>query len=145
MEQKTKGQGFLKVTGILTIIFGAIGLVLSIIALIVSIAAGSVLGEMGMGVIGTAVIIASVIAIIDCVIELVAGIVGVKNCKDAGAWKKCLTWGIVVLVLAIVGLVCQFVGGQDSAATIIVTIICSIAIPVLFIIGAVLNKKEAGE
>ena len=45
MEQKTKGQGFLKVTGILMIIFGAIGLVLSIIALIVSIAAGSVLGE----------------------------------------------------------------------------------------------------
>lgn len=141
-QQKTKGQGFLKVTGILMIIFGAIGLIFSILALVGSAFVGSALNEVDESQLGTFLIIASVIAIIDSAIEFIAGILGVKNCKNTGAWKTCLIWGIFVLVLAIIGLIFTFVGGQDSAVTIIVSIICSIAIPVLFIIGAVLNKKE---
>ena len=142
--EKAKGKGFLKVVGILMIIFGALGIIvvgiIGLVAVMASTAADSLL-ESG-GVITAAVIVASILAIIGGVIELITGIIGVKNCNKPENWKSCMIWGIISLALEVLSLILSFVGSNASAGSIIINIIGGVAMPVLFIIGAKLNQKQ---
>ena len=82
MEQKTKGSGFLKVTGILMIIGGAIALIVSIIA-VAGIGATVALAEsFGVEVSSGMLWAAGILSLVSAIAELITGIVGVKNCKD---------------------------------------------------------------
>ena len=95
MEQKTKGSGFLKVTGILMIIGGAIALIVSIIA-VAGIGATVALAESfwRRGVFWNAVGGRYFVACKrDCRADY--GIVGVKNCKDPAKAGSCMVWGII--------------------------------------------------
>ena len=127
-----QGRGFLKGCGILMIIGGAISAILNIVV----IAIGAK-GHAGM------LVVAGVIGIIGAIVELITGIVGVKNCAKPENAGKCLTWGIITLVLAVISNVLVWIAGGSSAGSIIGTILTGFAIPVLYIIGAVLNKKSA--
>ena len=76
MEQTAKGATFLKVTGILMIIGGAIALILGFIA----VAAVAALAYLSDGAISSGLLYAaSILTLISAVAELVAGIVGVVN------------------------------------------------------------------
>ena len=137
--EKAKGKGFLKVVGILMIIFGALGIIVVGIIGLVGVLAASTLG---IGVVTAAVIVASILAIIGGVIELITGIIGVKNCNKPENWKSCMIWGIISLALEVLSLILSFVGSNASAGSIIINIIGGVAMPVLFIIGAKLNQKQ---
>ena len=133
---KTKGTGFLKVTGILMIIGGAVSIILSIIAAL-GIAALAYISD---GTVSSALLYASVILmIVSAVAELVAGIIGVANCKKPDKAGSCIVWGIIVAVLSVAGTILNSVGGGSFSAF---SLILGLVLPVLYIIGAVFNKKE---
>ena len=143
----SKGRVFLKVCGILMIIGGAITIIVSGILGLVGYAAGNAIasaGDQSAGeVVGVLVLVGAIISLISGILELIAGIVGVKNANKPEKATTCLVWGIIVLVLNIIGMILTFVGDSSGAGTIIVSIITSLVVPVLYIVGAVLNKKTA--
>ena len=136
MEQTTKGAKFLKVTGILMIIGGALSLIISVIA-IVGIAA---LAYISSGEISSGLLYASgILMLISSAAELIAGIIGVKNSKNPERAGTCIVWGVIVAVLSIIGMILNSVGGGSFSATSLLT---SLVLPVLYIIGAFQNKQS---
>jgi hypothetical protein len=145
-KQKMKGKGFLKVTGILMIIFAAIALIVDVISLVVmdEISAGSVSSEFPENVRNVASIAVTglIIGCAGSALEMATGIIGVANSKKPQKATICIVFGIIVLAIEVISLIFGFVGGQASAATIIVSVIVGLALPVLYLIGAILNKKS---
>ena len=132
----TKGTGFLKVTGILMIIGGGISIIMGIIAAL-GVAALAYISD---GTVSSALLYASVVLmLISAVAELVAGIIGVVNCKKPDKAGSCIVWGIIVAVLSVAGTILNSVGGGSFSAF---SLILGLILPVLYIIGAVFNKKE---
>ncbi len=136
MEQSTaKGAGFLKVTGILMIIGGAIGIIFSIIALL-GIAALATLAdahyELGM------LYAAGAVALVGSIAQLVAGIIGVANCKKPEKAMTCVVFGVIVAVFNVAGVILNVAGGGSFN---FVSLITGLILPVLYIIGAYMNKK----
>lgn len=81
-----KGSKFLKVTGILMIVFGALALILSIVAAI-GLAALAAL-DLNTWQYTLAVIL----MLVGSIFELIAGIVGVKNCTKPEKAGTCMVW-----------------------------------------------------
>ena len=139
--EKSRGNGFLKVCGILMIIGGALSIILGVVALIAGLAiGGSDRGPEGADV-GTLLVLASIILAVGGILELIAGIVGVVNSNKPQKAVACIVWGFIVLIVQIVGIVLSAMGGT-SFGSIIISIITGIALPVLYLIGAFLNKKQ---
>ena len=133
---KTKGTAFLKVTGILMIIGGATSVIMGIIAAL-GVAALVYISD---GTVSSALLYASVILmIVSAVAELIAGIVGVANCKKPDKAGSCIVLGIIVAVLSVAGTILNSVGGGSFSAF---SLILGLVLPVIYIIGAVFNKKE---
>lgn len=130
-----KGSKFLKVTGILMIVFGALALILSIVAAI-GLAALAAL-DLNTWQYTLAVIL----MLVSSIFELIAGIVGVKNCNKPEKAGTCMVWGIIVIALSVLSNVLTLVGNPDNFS--IVTLLTGLVIPVLYLIGAVMNKKAA--
>lgn len=93
---EAKGSTFLKVTGILMIVFGAIALIVSIIA-ILGIAALAAFNDGTYDM--TMLYVGGVFALISAVAEFVAGIIGVINAKLPHKANTCIVWGVVVAVM----------------------------------------------
>ena len=130
-----KGSKFLKVTGILMIIFGARALILSIVAAI-GLATLAAL-DLNTWQYTAAVIL----MLVGSIFELIAGIVGVKNCNKPEKAGTCMVWGIIVIALSVLSNVLTLVGNPDNFS--IVNLLTGLVIPVLYLIGAVMNKKAA--
>lgn len=133
--EKTKGSGFLKVTGILMIIGGGISIILSIIA-VLGVAALVYISD---GEASSAMLYASVaLMVVSAVAQLVAGIIGVVNCKKPEKAGVCMAWGIIVAVLCIAGTILNSAGGGSFS---ILSLVLGLVLPILYIIVAVFNKK----
>ena len=132
---KTKGSVFLKVTGILMIIGGGISIIMGIIAAL-GVAA---LAYIAVGDSSALLYASAVLMLISAVAELVAGIIGVVNCKKPEKAVVCIAWGIIVAVLSVAGTILNSVGGGTFS---VISLILGLVLPVLYIIGAVFNKKE---
>ena len=130
-----KGRKFLKVTGILMIIGAAFGIIGGIIAMIGVGALAAVLETSAVGL-----MLASVLVLASAVFQLIAGIMGVKNCDKPEKAQTCLVMGIIVAILSVAGNVISNVLGSDFNAFNYAT---GLIIPVLYIIGAVKNKTLA--
>lgn len=130
-----KGRKFLKVTGILMIIGGAFGIIGGIVAIIGAGALAAVLETSAGGL-----ILASVLILASAVFQLIAGIMGVKNCDKPEKAQICLVMGIIVAILSVAGNVISNVLGSDFN---IFNYATGLVIPVLYIIGAVKNKEPA--
>ena len=130
-----KGRKFLKVTGILMIIGGAFGIIGGIIAMIGAGALAAVLETSAGGL-----ILASVLILASAVFQLIAGIMGVKNCDKPEKAQSCLVMGVIVAILSVAGNVISNVLGSDFN---IINYATGLIIPVLYIIGAVKNKEPA--
>ncbi len=135
--QAPKGAGFLKVCGILMIIGGALGIILGIVALIGVFALSALLEGSGGSMGG--LIFSAVLAIVAGVVELIAGIIGVKNCKNPAKATTCIVWGAIVAALTIISQILSVAGGESFN---VMSCITGLVVPVLFIVGAVLNKKS---
>ena len=130
-----KGRKFLKVTGILMIIGAAFGIIGGIVAMIGVGAMAAVLETSAGGL-----MFASVLILASAVFQLIAGIMGVKNCDKPEKAQTCLVMGIIVAILSVAGNVISNVLGSDFNAFNYAT---GLVIPVLYIIGAAKNKETA--
>ena len=130
-----KGKKFLKVTGILMIIGGAFGIIGGIVAMIGSGALAAVLETSAGGL-----MLASALILASAVFQLIAGIMGVKNCDKPEKAQSCLVMGVIVAILSVAGNVISNVLGSDFN---IINYATGLVIPVLYIIGAVKNKEPA--
>lgn len=138
--EKSKGSGFLKVCGILMIIGGVLGIILCIFA-ILGFTVLQVVNEIADAGISTGTLwIAAIIGIISSVMELVAGIIGVKNCNNPAKAGTCMGWGIAIAALTVVSTILNVMGGGEFSIT---NLAVGLVIPVLFIIGASMNKSSA--
>ena len=139
MEQSTaKGAGFLKVTGILMIIGGAIDIIFSIIALfsVPIVVLFNTLIEPGM------LYAADALALVGSIAQLVAGIIGVANCKKPEKAMICIVFGVIVAVLNVAGVILNVVSGNSSDfVSLIIGLVLGLVLPVLYIVGAYMNKK----
>lgn len=130
-----KGRKFLKVTGILMIIGGAFGIIGGIVAMIGAGALAAVLETSAVGL-----MLASVLVLASAVFQLIAGIMGVKNCDKPEKAQACLVMGIIVAILSVAGNVTSNVLGSSFN---ILSYATGLIIPVLYIIGAAKNKETA--
>ena len=130
-----KGRKFLKVTGILMIIGGAFGIIGGIVAMIGAGALAAVLEKSAGGL-----MLASALILASAVFQLVAGIMGVKNCDKPEKAQSCIVIGVIVAILSVAGNVISNVLGSDFN---IINYVAGLIIPVLYIIGAVKNKEPA--
>ena len=130
-----KGRKFLKVTGILMIIGGAFGIIGGIVAMIGAGALAAVLETSAGGL-----MLASALILASAVFQLIAGIMGVKNCDKPEKAQSCLVMGVIVAILSVAGNVISNVLGSDFNVFNYAT---GLIIPVLYIIGAVKNKEPA--
>ena len=130
-----KGRKFLKVTGILMIIGGAFGIIGGIIALIGAGALAAVLETSAGGL-----MLASALILASAVFQLIAGIMGVKNCDKPEKAQSCLVMGVIVAILSVAGNVISNILGSSFN---ILSYATGLIIPVLYIIGAVKNKEPA--
>ncbi len=130
-----KGSKFLKVTGILMIVFGALALILSIVAAI------GLAALVALDLNTWQYTLAVILMLVGSIFELIAGIVGVKNCNKPEKAGTCMVWGIIVIALSVLSNVLTLVGNPDNFS--IVNLLTGLVIPVLYLIGAVMNKKAA--
>lgn len=132
METQAKGAGFLKVTGILMIIGGSISIITALVT-IIGVAALIALGA------GTVLLYAAgILSILSAVAQLIAGIIGVKNCKRPEKAQNCITWGVIVAALCVLGSILTVIGGGSFP---IFSLLLGLVLPILYIIGAVKNKQ----
>ena len=130
-----EGRKLLKVTGILMIIGGAFGIIGGIVAMIGAGALAAVLETSAGGL-----MLASALILASAVFQLIAGIMGVKNCDKPEKAQSCLVMGVIVAILSVAGNVISNVLGSDFN---ILSYATGLIIPVLYIIGAVKNKEPA--
>ena len=130
-----KGRKFLKVTGILMIIGGAFGIIGGIVAMIGAGALAAVLETSAGGL-----MLASALILASAVFQLIAGIMGVKNCDKPEKAQSCLVMGVIVAILSVSGNVISNILGSSFN---ILSYATGLIIPVLYIIGAVKNKEPA--
>ena len=128
-----KGRMFLKVTGILMIIGGAFGIIGGIVAMIGAGALAAVLETSAGGL-----MLASALILASAVFQLIAGIMGVKNCEKPEKAQSCLIMGVIVAILSVAGNVISNVLGSQFS---IINYATGLIIPVLYIIGAAKNKE----
>ena len=131
------GHKFLKVTGILMIIGGALSAILGIVA---------VLGVAALAYIATAqteagmLYASTILLLISGVVELIAGIIGVINAEKPQKAKACIVWGALVAILSVAGTILGVVGGSDFSVS---GLVLGLVLPVIYIIGAVKNMQSA--
>ena len=144
-----KGKTLLKVMGILMIIGAALGIIVAIFAIMaaMSIAGiGVAAGEAGVGIaVGTLLIVAIIITALGSILQLIAGIIGIKHCNNPAKATTCIVWGIIVLILQIISLIFTITNGEQTTFSIITSILFGLAVPVLYIVGAAMNKKGITE
>ena len=129
------GHKFLKVTGILMIIAAAF-----------SIIAGVLVG--GLGALAAGLGAASgltfpywaalFLTLVGGIFQLIAGIKGVKHSKRSEKAGKLIVWGAIVAVFSVLSIVMNLVNGGEFNVTSVLT---GVAVPALYIYGAVLNSK----
>ena len=131
------GHKFLKVTGILMIIGGALSAILGIVA-VLGVAAlayiASAQTEAGM------LYASTILLLISGVVELIAGIIGVINAEKPQKAKACIVWGALVAILSVEGTILGVVGGSDFSVS---GLVLGLVLPVIYIIGAVKNMQSA--
>lgn len=138
MQTNAPGRGKLKVTGILYIIFGALGLLLSLALLA---GGGPAAGRPAPapwashwgrwpGILGA-------ITVLTAVFYLILGILGVRNCDKPEKCGVNFVLGIIVLVLVVIGLVVNVATTGPSGA---LSSVVGLVLSILYVMGAKENK-----
>lgn len=136
MQTNAPGRGKLKVTGIIYIIYGVLGLLGSLILL----GGGGLLAASGNSagaVLGVVAGTLGVINTISAVFYLILGILGVRNCDKPEKCGGCFVLGVIVLIFVLIGLVINVMSaGPVGALTSVVGLLLSI----FYLMGAKENQ-----
>ncbi len=126
-----KQNKFLKVASIIMIVGAALGIILGIVYLlgVGLLAAALQIGDkMGL------LYVSGILIIVASVAQLVAGIMGVKACKEPQKAKACIVWGIIIVVLSVLSVILSLAAGGDFKIS---NAILNLVVPILYIVGAV--------
>lgn len=142
MNQQSASK-MLKVTGILSIIFGAISIIASLMLLFSSVlltaATSAVADSATTSAVGGFLAIAVIIAIIASAAEFVAGILGVVNANKPEKANVCFIFGIINVVIGILSIILNISSGDFN----FLSIISALALPILYTIAAYFLKNGA--
>ena len=130
-----EGSRFLRVTGVLMIIFASIALVAVVFAVIG-------IGILAAGDVPIArFLVTTAAACLGAIAEFVTGILGVKNWDRPDRANTCIGWGITVIALSLIAdaLVFAFFPEYFQVASIALGLI----IPILYLLGGFQNRKLA--
>ena len=130
------GSALLKITGILMIVFGALGILLYLAAL----AAFFGMRYMIAGIFSTNLdLIGAAVLLAGSLMELIAGILGAKHAKHPERAVRCITAGCLSLLLTLAGLAYLLLRSKEIpwAATIL-----GILTPVIYLIGAIRLRRS---
>jgi hypothetical protein len=129
------GKGILKVVSILYIIFGGIFALLGVLSLFlattISAWMGGIMGGMmgGLGVMAGGLLF--VVLLIPAAVDLVIGIVGVRNADEPSRSTFFIVTGFILGGLSLIGLILAFsIWG-----------LIMLVMPVLFIVGGYMNRN----
>lgn len=134
------GKGYVKVASVLLIIS-------AVLSFIVYPVAGLLLGYATMETgenLGWIFVVVCLLYTVAAILQLMAGVKGMKGCNTKESTGDLKKWGKVVLVISIIAAIVNAVNSilkQDSLAISIVSILLSFVIPGLYIYGASLNEK----
>ena len=130
-----KGQNFMKITSILMIAGGIIAGIAGVIAILgVSTLVALAGSAEGPGLLYAS----SIIVTIASIIEIIAGVKGLKACKAPELAKKCVTWGILIVVVSIISMVIGLIGGGEFSIS---NLALNLLVPGLYIYGALQIKS----
>lgn len=130
-----KGHVFLKVTGILMIIAAAFSIIVGVFLAGISALAAGLGAASGLKFTFWAALF---LTLVGGICQLIAGIKGIKHSKRSEKAGKLIAWGVIVAVFSILSIVLDLSNGGDFS---IVSVVTGVAVPALYIIGAVLNAK----
>lgn len=130
-----KGKSFVKVTSILMIIGGIIAAIAGVLGFIGTLTLGLVFqgtGEM------TLLYVAISLVVISSIIQIIAGVKGLKACKTAECARKNIVYGVLIIILTFTSIII----GQLSGETFnLWALIINLIVPALYIYGL----KELGK
>ena len=130
-----KGHKFLKVTGILMIIASIATIGLGAVAGVIAAMAA------GVGVAGhlpARFYLVLLATLGGGICQLIAGIQGIRHSKKSEKATSLIVWGAIVMAFSVLGIVLDVTNGDGVN---ILSILTGLAVPVLYIVGAVLNAK----
>ena len=130
MEKKS--NILLKVAGILLIIGGVVSIIVSLFGLLLGglfAAGGSYL-----------VLFASLLALVNGIFCLIAGIKGAKHAANPQMAQSCIVWGILIVLITIASTILVKVGGGPFS---IVNLLIGLLLPAIYIFGAYQLKGKA--
>ena len=135
------GKGLLKVSSILFIIFGAISLLMGLLALVGAISGGVINGvEIQTGASAGAILFSALTVIVLAALNLIAGIIGVKNCDKPEKAQTCFILGALLIAVVLVNAIISAVGGQ----LIWYNVVIGLVLPIIYLMGALKNKEVSG-
>ena len=120
-----KGHKFLKVTGILMIIAAVFSIIAGVLVGGLGVLAAGLGAESGLTFPYWAALF---LTLVGGICQMIAGIKGIKHSKRSEKAGKLIVWGVIVAVFSVLSIN-------------VVSILTGIAIPALYIYGAVLNSK----
>lgn len=133
-----KGKTYLKVTGILLLIGGILGvLCYGLLTLLLGVA----LVDQGTGSGAIPVTAIVVVYVIASIIQLVAGVMGIKGCNQSSKADGCFKIGIVVLIISILAAIVNMAGAGFTFSGILYALL-GLVVPGLYIYGAKLNRDS---
>ena len=154
---KLKGSTLVKVVGILMTIFGPIGIIVSIysfttVRALFALSDGLFSMVPGFDEVGDALYGASgispgllyasiALSAVGSIILLIAGILGIKNHNNKEKAGTLIVLGVIIIAVNVISSVLSGIGGNFTATN-IVGLLLGAVIPVLYIIGAMQNKKS---
>ena len=125
----------LKVTGILMIISGGIGIFVGIFTMIgLSVFTEAIDVEMSIGVL----VLATILTIGGAIVNITTGILGVVNASKPEKAMICIIFGVLALALVLLTNIIDFVSGSGFNVK---SLLRGVLLPVLFIMGAYQNQK----
>lgn len=147
MVQNAPGRSFLKVTGILCIIYGAF-LILSSVGSIFTytqLTSGNLPDEVlaiyeQMNITASALLFSIIFVAIGAVLFLISGILGVANSRKVEKAGICMIMGILMIVYFVVNFGYGAVTTGVTATSLISTVITMI-VPALYLWGSLKNKE----
>lgn len=130
-----KGHKFLKSTGILMIVAAAFSIITGVFVGGLGVLAAGLGAASGLTFAYWAALF---LTLVGGICQLIAGIKGVRHSKRSEKAGKLIAWGVIVAVFSILSMVMNLVNGGEFNG---VNLLTGVAVPALYIYGAVLNSK----
>lgn len=126
------GKSLLKVSSILIIIFAGLGIV-GLLGLSALISA--------MGVSGMIVVLAFLVSGALAIVELIAGILGIKNCDKPEKAQTNLIFGVIMIAFVVINAIVTIV----MKSFVWWSTLSGLVLPIIYLVGALKNKEAVAK